>query len=135
MSYFPTEQDWSQAVQPSRIPTDKCFLGKFMVNSLPIYGTKQSKAGLQDLRGKGKGKAPPPQNAPKHRLRPAARPNRSYPNTILVDRDARQTHTKPDKGAAQDPSEQPRWLEEAKEHLSRIYTNDEDFALEATSQV
>jgi len=106
-----------------------------MVNSLPIYGTKQSKAGLRDLRGKDKGKAPPPQNAPKHRLRPAARPNRSYPNTILVDRDARQTHTKPNKGAAQDPSEQPRWLEEAKEHLSRIYTNDEDFALEATSQV
>jgi len=98
--------------------------------------------GPWDLRGKGKGRALPPWNALKCRHRPAERPEHSYPNTIPVDRDTRQTYVKPNKGIAQDPSKQLRWLAEdeehltIEEHLSRIHASDDDFIAQgATSQV
>jgi hypothetical protein len=142
MPYFPTEQDWTLAVRPSRIPLEEHFLGKFLVNSLPIYRAKHTESALRDPRGKGKGRAPLLQNAPKCGHRLAERPEHSYPNTIPVDRDTRQTHVKPNKGVAQDPLEQLGWLEEdeehltIKEHLSRIHASDDDFIAQgATSQV
>jgi len=70
---FPMEQDWLQTARPSRIPLDECFLGKYLVNSLPLYRAKQAKTGLQVLRGKGKGKVPPPWSTSKHGHRSAER--------------------------------------------------------------
>jgi hypothetical protein len=62
---------------------------------------KQLELGLQGPRGKGKGKAPSLLwNMPKHGHRLAERPECSFPNTIPIDRDARQTHVKPDEGIA-----------------------------------
>jgi len=98
MPYFPMEQDWSQMARPSRILLDECFPGKYSVNSLPLHGAKQAKTGLWVLRGKGKGKAPPLWSTSKHRHRSAERAEQSYPNTIPVDSDARQTLTKPNAG-------------------------------------
>jgi len=61
MPYFPTEQEWSQTVRPNRINMDKRFPGRYTVNSLPLYGTRQPDKGL--CKPRGRSNAPPPQNA------------------------------------------------------------------------
>jgi len=58
MLYFPTEQDWTQMAQPSRLDMDEHFLGKYTVNSLPFYTNRQMESGLQDPWGKGKALQP-----------------------------------------------------------------------------
>jgi len=63
MLYFPTKQDWTQMAQPSRLNMDEHFPGKYVVNSLPLYGYRQAELGLWDPWGKGK--APQLRSAPK----------------------------------------------------------------------
>jgi hypothetical protein len=77
------DQDWSQTVRLSWILMDEHFPGRFTVNSLPLYGTRQPDAGLQKPRGRSN--APPPQNAARQGSRPVDRAELSYPNTIPVD--------------------------------------------------
>jgi hypothetical protein len=83
MPYFPTEQDWSQAVRPSWIPMDKQFPGRFAVNNLLFYKTRQPDTGLQKLRGRSN--APPLQNAIRQGSRPAGKAKSLYLNSIPVD--------------------------------------------------
>jgi hypothetical protein len=52
MPYFPMEQEWYQLVRPSRIDMDEWFLGTYTVNSLPLYGTRQTDKGPHNLRGR-----------------------------------------------------------------------------------
>ncbi len=133
MPYYPTEQDWTQTIRPSRIPMDEQFPGKYMVNSLPLYGAKREEAGPWELRRKGKGKALLLWNTSKRRYRPASRAECLYPNTIPLDEDNKQAPGKPDAGATHDTQEQPGWLEDAEEqlsieeHLARIHMDDSDY--------
>ena len=42
LTYFPTEQDWTLAPRPTRIPLNERFPAKYAVNSLPItYPSKK----------------------------------------------------------------------------------------------
>ena len=135
MLYFPTEHDWTQSVWSDRIPLDKCFLGKFAVNNLPIHGSRQGwqpKAG--PWKWNGKGNAPPPQNGPNRRLRPVEKANHSFPNSIPLNKDSRQLVGKPVIDKMQDPYKQPGWLEEIKEQITRLLTSKGHDTLGATSQ-
>jgi len=38
MPFYPTEHDWMLTARPHRIPLDKCFPGRYTVNSLPVTG-------------------------------------------------------------------------------------------------
>ncbi len=140
MLYYPMEQDWTQMIQPSRIPMDEWFLGKYMVNSLPLYRAKREEVGLREPRGKGKGKALPLQNTSKRGYRPASRMECSYPNTILLDKDNKQAPGKPDAGVTHDTQEQPGWLEDAEEqlsieeHLARIHADNSNYIHRTANQ-
>ena len=68
MLYFPTEQDWSQTLQPDRITFDEHFPGRYTVNSLPLYRIRQPNTGLWEPRGRNN--APPLRNAQKRGNRP-----------------------------------------------------------------
>jgi hypothetical protein len=100
MPYFPTEKDWSQTAQSSRIPLDEHFLGKFAVNSLHIYGAKLSEKRPWELRGY------------------------SNPNLIPVNKDGRKPFGQTDEDATPVQSGQPRWMNEMEEHITRLSTND-----------
>ena len=105
MLYFPTEQDWSQSVWLSRIPFNKQFPGRYTVNSLPIYGTRQPNSGPWETRGRGN--APPPRNTPKWGNRPTDQGERSFPNSIPINKDSRQPVGRPDGGTADNHTKQP----------------------------
>ena len=60
MPFFPTEQEWSQVVRPSRINMDERFPDKYAVNSLPLQGAKLPEKGPRKLRARSN--APPPRN-------------------------------------------------------------------------
>ena len=122
MLYFPTEQDWSQSVWLSRIPFNKQFPGRYTVNSLPIYGTRQPNSGLQEARGRGN--APPLWNAPKQGNRPVDKGECSFPNSIPINEDSRQPVGRPDGGVVDDHTEQPGWIEKIAEQLTRTPTNE-----------
>ena len=49
MPFYPTEHDWTLTARLHRIPLDKCFPGRYAVNSLPIMGQQWT----------GKGSCPP----------------------------------------------------------------------------
>jgi hypothetical protein len=42
MPFFPTEQDWTLAIRPNRIPLDERYPQRFAVKSLPYTGNKKS---------------------------------------------------------------------------------------------
>jgi uncharacterized protein YoxC len=130
MPYFPTEQDWSQMTCPDRITLDECFPGRYAVNSLPIYGTRQPNMGPREPRERSN--APPPRNASKRGNWHTEKVERTFPNTIPIDRDNRPHAGRPDKVAAHDLPEQPSWMEGVKEQLtSKLFTNDGQDALGA----
>ncbi len=102
MLYFPMEQEWSQMVRPSRIDMDERFPGKYTVNSLPLYGARQSEKGPQKPRGRSN--TPPPRNQAWDNRQPAGRP---------------------DDETVPDTHKRPNWLEEIADQLIREVTNDE----------
>jgi len=40
MLFYPMEHNWTLTARPHRIPLDKCFPGRYTVNSLPTSGTR-----------------------------------------------------------------------------------------------
>ena len=135
MQYFPTEQDWTQAVRSDRIPLDERFPGKFAVNNLPINGSRQGwQAEAGPRKGKGRGSAPPLRNGPNRGSGPTEKAIHTFPNSIPINKDIRQPTGKPDENEAQDPYDQPGWLEEIKEQLTRVTNSEGHNALGAPSQ-
>ena len=112
-------------VRPSRIDMDEWFPGRYTANSLPSYGTRQSGKGPWKPRGRSNAA---PQNAARWGSRPAERAERSYPNTIPVDRDSRHPASGPDNDTAPDIPERSNWMEEVAAQLIREATNEEQAA-------
>ena len=113
MLYFPMEQDWSQTLWSSRIPSGKCFPSNSAVNSLHIHGVKLSKKRLQEPRGK--------------------KADCLNPNLIPINKEGRQPHNKPIEGVIPNQSDQPRWMADMEEHITRLSTNDTHSAHEAVN--
>jgi len=105
------------------------FPGRYVVNSLPLYGTRKPDKGPRELRGRSL--APPPWNGAKRGSRPAEKAERSYPNSILIDRDSRQTTDRIGSGTAHDPSKCLGWIEGIIEDLTRESMNEGQAALKA----
>ena len=122
MPYFPTEQDWTQTPRPNRLTMDERFPGKYMVNSLPLYGSGPE-PGPRNPRGKGK--ASQPRNAPKRGVRPAEEAECSYPNSIPIGGESRHTAGKFDK--AINLLHLPGEAEEIEEILTRIHADDGEY--------
>ncbi len=106
---------------------DVQFLGRYAVNSLPLYRTRQPDVGPQKPRGRSN--APPLWNAARQGSRPAEKAEHSYPNTILVDWDSR-----PDNFTAPDSLKHPNWVEEIADQFIREVTNDVQATLGAGQQ-
>jgi len=122
MPYFPTEQEWSQTVRPSRIDMDERFPGRYAANILPSYGTRQPDKGPQKPRGRSNAA---PWNAARRGSRPAERAEWSYPNSIPVDRDSRHPASGPDNNMVPGIPENSNWMEEVAAQLLREATNEE----------
>jgi len=131
MPYFPMEQEWFQMVRLSWILMDERFPGRYTVNSLPLYGTRQPDAGPRKLRGRSN---TPPQNAARQGSRPTEKAEHSYPNTILVDWDSSQPASRSDNFMAPDSLECPNWVEEIADQFIREVTNDVQATLGAGQQ-
>jgi hypothetical protein len=95
------------------------------VNSLPLYGTRQPEAGPRDPRGKGK--AAQPRNTSKHGPRAAGAAECSYPNSIPLGRENRQTTGRPDKDEIEDPPEHLEEAEDNEEILARIHADNSEY--------
>jgi hypothetical protein len=132
LTYFPTEQDWTQTSRPSQLAMDEQFPGKYAVNSLPIYSNRQVDAGPQGPQGKGKNLQP--RSGPKRRNRTTERADCSYPNTIPLDRNSRQNIDKPDEDEVNDPLERLEEIDEIEEILASIHANDSKYTLRTDNQ-
>jgi hypothetical protein len=104
---------------------DEHFPGKYVVNSLPLYGHRQAELGPQDLQGKGK--ALRPRSAPKRGYKPAERAECSYPNTIPIDSKGRQNTDKPEEGEFEGPPDHPKEVDKIEDILTKIHANDNKF--------
>jgi len=111
---------------------DKWFLGKYKVNSLPLYGNRQTESGPWDPWGKGK--AMQLRSVPKCGYKPAERAECSYPNTIPVDREGRQHASVLKEGETEGPPEQPEEVDEIEEILTRIHADDSEYILGTNNQ-
>jgi hypothetical protein len=80
MPYFPTEQDWTFAVRPNRIPLEERFPAKFAVNNLPIGGAKNSNARTRAPRKPDQTLPPRPDQT--HANRQTGRQETGNPNLI-----------------------------------------------------
>jgi hypothetical protein len=127
MPYFPTEQDWTQMARPIRLDMVEHFPGKYAVNSLPLYGSRQVEPGLKDPRGKGK--ALQPRGAPKWGHKPTERAECLYPNTIPLGRESRQYANKTEEGEIGGPLDFPEEMAEIEEILTKIHADDSKFFL------
>jgi hypothetical protein len=132
MLYFPTEQDWTQMAQPSRLDLDEWFPGKYSVNSLPLYGNRQAESGPRDLQGKGK--ASQLRSTPKRGYKPTGRAECSYPNSIPLDKEGRQHTDKLEGGELKGPLESPEEVDKIEAILTSIHADDSKYILGTTNQ-
>jgi|SRR6267142_6478834 len=79
MPYFPTEEDWTMALRPNRIPVGEKFPNKYTVNKLQTDTGKHSTA---TSRVPQKKYGNPPQGTQNCSPRPTERTNSSNPNLI-----------------------------------------------------
>jgi hypothetical protein len=59
--------------------------------------------------------------------------DRLNPNLIPINKDGRQPHDNPIEGATPAQSDQPRWMTDMEEHITRLSTNDTLSAHEAAT--